>query len=393
MKLSTRMARWKLVGIAVAAMAVGAPLALWVGSQQRTQAATTPAGMPSAPVPAEPSATPTASASAPPTVTATASASPTATPIVDEPEATTLPEQREALYRMMARELDVTPAQVEAVKAIVEASPVISQGNPEVSKHPVTRAECRKIRAKAGIDDPPIAAPCTRKNMAPLYDPGAGEEAKDAKVCIDRFEFPNIPCAYPVVYPSSREAALLCEAVGKRICDAHEWEGGCAGALHEVSVEYDFDKPRPYATWIHNKNREIRWAHGKKKDDARCGTLSHKSLTCPGGGWKQCGTNTYPAGAFPGCVSPLGVYDQHGNAAEHMNLPLAPEELASRGGTGQTEMKGSWFAFVAVLDPHEDDCRWRAKDWHPSKLMEIESHRNYHLGFRCCASVTAPKQP
>ena len=42
-----------------------------------------------------------------------------------------------------------------------------------------------------------------------------------------------------------------------------------------------------------------------------------------------------------------------------MNLPLAPEELASRGGDGVTEMKGSWFVF-ATIEAHEDDCRWRA---------------------------------
>jgi hypothetical protein len=84
------------------------------------------------------------------------------------------------------------------------------------------------------------------------------------------------------------------------------------------------------------------------------------------------------------------VYDQHGNAAEHMNLPLAPEELASRGGTGATEMKGSWFVFQR-LEAHEDDCRWRAKDWHPSRLMAPESHENYHLGFRCCADVDAAR--
>ena len=38
-------------------------------------------------------------------------------------------------------------------------------------------------------------------------------------------------------------------------------------------------------------------------------------------------------------------------------------------------------------EAHDDDCRWRAKDWHPSALMDVESHRNYHLGFRCCAGV------
>ena len=72
-----------------------------------------------------------------------------------------------------------------------------------------------------------------------------------------------------------------------------------------------------------------------------------------------------------------------------MNLPLRPEEMASAGGSGSTEMKGSWFVFQHE-DAHEDDCRWRAKDWHPSKLMAEESHRNYHLGFRCCADVPPP---
>ena len=90
------------------------------------------------------------------------------------------------------------------------------------------------------------------------------------------------------------------------------------------------------------------WAYGPTKDHAQCATGSLKSPTCPDGGYGLCGSNTYPAGAFPECVSPFGVYDQHGNAAEHMNLPLRPEELASRGGLGETEMKGSWFIFATA---------------------------------------------
>jgi formylglycine-generating enzyme required for sulfatase activity len=222
--------------------------------------------------------------------------------------------------------------------------------------------------------------------MVPVYDPGANETAKDARVCIDQFEFPDIPCAFPVVFPTPREAALLCAAVGKRICDAHEWEGACAGAVHTPEVEYAFGKERPYATWLHNEHREVRWAYGAHKNHALCATQAVKSPRCPGGGWTLCGTHTWPAGSFLACVSPFGVYDQHGNAAEHMNLPLSPAELASRGGTGATEMKGSWFIFERE-EAHEDDCRWRAKDWHPSALMAEDGHRNYHLGFRCCKSV------
>src|SRR5690606_384483 len=92
----------------------------------------------------------------------------------------------------------------------------------------------------------------------------------------------------------------------------------------------------------------------------------------------------YPAGSFPECVSPTGVYDQHGNAAEHMSLPVYPKELAEGPASGWTEMKGSWFVFSAQ-EAHPDDCRWRAKNWHTTRIAEPLSHRNYHLGFRCCA--------
>ncbi len=312
----------------------------------------------------------------------------------DEPPPTTLVEQRLSLFHALETQLDLSPDQLAAVEAIVLGSHFIGQGNPKISHHAMSPAECRKIRAEAGhpVTLVSLHPPCDRENMVPLYDPGAGQTAADAPVCIDQFEFPDIPCEYPVVYPSSREAALLCVAAGKRICDAHEWEGACAGALHPPEVEYEFGKPRPYATWLHNKHREIRWAYGPTKDHALCATGAVKSPTCTGGGYEICGTHTWPAGAFPACVSSFGVYDQHGNAAEHMNLPLAPDQLASRGGTGATEMKGSWFIF-AREEAHEDDCRWRAKDWHPSALMAEDSHWNYHLGFRCCKDVTSSTRP
>jgi hypothetical protein len=339
-------------------------------------------------VPAEPAAP---SASIPVEASASAAPAPPRRPPPTETDTlpATLAEQREELYRRMAYELELSDASVDAVRKIIEPSPVMGQGNPTITRHPMKRSECRAVRAAAGLDDSGSPkAPCRAKNMVPLFDPAAGETASDAKMCIDEFEFPDIPCEYPVVYARSSQAALLCEAVGKRLCDAHEWEGACAGALHEPDVEYAWGKPRPYATWLHNKTREIRWSYGPKKDHARCATGALKSPECLAGGWTLCGSNTYPAGSFPACVSPLGAYDLNGNAAEHMNLPLKPEDLASRGGSGETEMKGSWFIF-ARAEAHEDDCRWRAKDWHPSKVADPESHRNYHLGFRCCQDVTA----
>lgn len=319
----------------------------------------------------------------------------------------TLEAQREALFRRMRARMRVTDAQMDEVRAIFEASSVLGQGNPAVTKYPMTRKECRERRAAAGVHDEDKPA-CGAPFMVPIYDPTAGETEADARVCIDRYEFPGFPCEHPVVFPTAREAAALCAAVGKRLCDAHEWEGACAGAVHAPDVEYAFGKSRKDSRRMHNKERQIVWAYGPTKDHARCATGSRKSKKCTAGGWKHCGSNTYPAGAFPGCVSPFGVYDLHGNAAEHMNLPTKPEELASAGPgateakhgdpltakigvLGWTEMKGSWFIF-SRYEAHKDDCRWRAPDWHATRVMDFKSHANYHLGFRCCASTTGARE-
>ena len=71
-----------------------------------------------------------------------------------------------------------------------------------------------------------------------------------------------------------------------------------------------------------------------------------------------------------------------------MNLPLAEDQMSSRGSTslGYTEMKGSWFIFDTYY-AHPDWCRWRAPFWHGSRVMDVDSHHNYHLGFRCCKTV------
>jgi formylglycine-generating enzyme required for sulfatase activity len=187
--------------------------------------------------------------------------------------------------------------------------------------------------------------------------------------------------------------------MGKRLCDAHEWEGACEGRL--LAPDYRFDLSRGVEPGeavrrmrsAHNRAHapEKRWSYGPSYQRGVCGAASHKTASCPGGGWSACGSNTYPAGSFPACRSNLGVYDLHGNAAEHMNLPLNPSQMASLGSQtlGYTEMKGSWFVFDTI-QAHEDWCRWRAPYWHGSRILDPHSHANYHLGFRCCKTLPRP---
>jgi len=288
----------------------------------------------------------------------------------------------------MRRELGVSGEAMARIEAIFAASPVLGQGNPAISIHPMLRSSCRRIRREAGLTPARVAA-CGAPNMVPLFDTETGETEADAPVCIDQLEFPDIPCEYPVVHVRAQEAALLCEALGKRLCDAHEWEGACAGSLRPPDAEYVWGWPRPAATYAHNVRRAKVWAYGPKKNHTLCATGSFVTSGCPGGGWSACGSNTYPAGAFPECQSTFGVFDQHGNAAEHMSLPALPGDLESRGGDGLTEMKGSWFAF-STMEVHEDDCRFRAPAWHETRVMNDKSHMNYHLGFRCCGDVAPP---
>jgi hypothetical protein len=312
-------------------------------------------------------------------------------------EAQSLAEQNEALFRELQQVYALSEGQMQSLRKIFSASGYIGQGNPAVTRHPVSPQGCREKLAKSGVryENAEFEKICGAKYMAPLYDP-ARQKAQDAGACIDQFEFPDIPCAYPVVWVRAREAAEICQVMGKRICDAHEWEGACAGALEPPDYRFDLARGVDANTAVgrmqqaHNRAHAATkaWAYGPGYQKGICAAASIKTPGCGGGGWKTCGSNTYPAGTFPGCHSALWVYDQHGNAAEHMNLPLNESQMSSRGSRelGVTEMKGSWFIFD-TYHAHEDWCRWRAPYWHGTRVMDAHSHANYHLGFRCCKTI------
>jgi hypothetical protein len=308
-----------------------------------------------------------------------------------------LQKQNEALFRQLQRVHLLSDAQMSAVRAIFAKSGYISQGNPAITRHPVTPDECEAKLKRASIDyqNPRFEKICGGKYMAPLYNP-ATQRPEDARTCIDQFEFPDIPCAYPVVWVKATEAAQVCRAIGKRLCDAHEWEGACAGSLE--APDYRFDLARGVSPGdgiyrmraAHNQayGSSKSWSYGPEYQKGICATASQKTPGCNGGGWSGCGSNTFPDGDFPACHSSLQVYDLNGNAAEHMNLPLNESQMSSLGSLdlGYTEMKGSWFVFDQYR-AHEDWCRWRAPFWHGSRVMDPGSHANYHLSFRCCKSL------
>lgn len=308
-----------------------------------------------------------------------------------------LQEQNEILFRQLKQVRGLTDEQVNAIRSIFERSGYIGQGNPLITKHPVTPEQCAAKLKQQGVqyENPRFEKICGGKYLAPLYDPKT-QQPEDAKVCIDQFEFPDIPCTYPVVWVKAREAAEICWAEGERLADAHEWEGACQGDLEPPDYHFELLKGlSPEAAIarmraLHNQADAAtkRWSYGPEYKTGICATGSIKTDGCNGGSWTGCGSNTYPTGSFPACHSPLEVYDLNGNAAEHMNLPVNESQMSSLGShtLGYTEMKGSWFIFDTYR-AHEDWCRWRAPFWHGSLVMDEHSHANYHLGFRCVKTL------
>ena len=266
-----------------------------------------------------------------------------------------------------------------ALEKALKAAPWASQGN-SAAIHPVTREQCYTQSIKTGLlkGGNSDIKDCGHPNMAIVPTQNGG------KVCIDRYEFPNIPCDYPVTWTQADQAESICRSIGKRLCDAHEWEGACANIAQPDD-------------WAHpgNASRKKIWAYGDQRHPELCAFGQPKSPGCEKAietnkaVRESCGPNTWPSGSFPQCAGELGVYDLHGNAAEHMNLARNIKEAGRNRGSGVTEMKGSWFVFPKTGDHvvHDDDCLWRAPGWHRTEVSNSGSHANYHLGFRCCADV------
>jgi formylglycine-generating enzyme required for sulfatase activity len=277
--------------------------------------------------------------------------------------------QREQILNTL-KQRGLSDIQIEKIMEIFNRSPLTGDGVPSITSHPMTVEQC-KINANYYGGFIAEDKECGFSYMKKIND----------TTCIDQFEFPGVPCEYPLTWITVNSASDICHVMGGRLPDAHESEGACAGEVLDPNEDYNFNLSRRQATIVHNSERKI--TYGLNLDNIKCATSSNKSPKCNASEPSKCGSNSFPSGSFPKCVSPLGIYDLIGNVAEMMNLPLSKNQLKD---VGETELKFAWFAFDK-LHPHLYDCRWRAPSWHASKINEKKSHANYHLGFRCVKDI------
>ena len=152
-------------------------------------------------------------------------------------------------------------------------------------------------------------------------------------VCIDRFEWPNIPGEKPllgisgVAEPQDEEKGILmnaedlCRSVGKRVCKAKEWIAACEGAQKN---KYPFgDKLPKYTpgdnTGLCNYDKKYRAV-----DEYKVFTRDPEEM--------EFLDQSEPVGHRKTCVSTSGAWDMMGNAEEWVRCKDGVEGwcLASR---------------------------------------------------------------
>ena len=251
----------------------------------------------------------------------------------------------------------------------------VNQGNKAIARHLASKAQCLEGLRGVVLQTEEQRERCEgAPNMVPIYKNG---RLGSAKVCMDLFEFPNLPCELPVVWAAPTQAAAVCELQGKRLCTQEEWVLACRG-------DPGGGEPTAYA---YGDALDLEVCNTAKRHRAVDGTDCDADSAASA--WKTCATDTEPSGAFPRCRSRFGVFDQHGNVAEIMTRLDAD-------GTVYGQLKGSAFFYAEVArernarppegrETYPDHCAHDPR-WHVEPMASAW-HVNYHLGFRCCKTI------
>jgi len=189
-------------------------------------------------------------------------------------------------------------------------------------------------------------------------------------VCVDRWEAflvdhspydaPTAPGiasaaegAVPQGYISGELAQASCEAAGKRLCTATEWMRACGGpdaTTYPYGDVYDPDAC----------NTSYAGDHPVCDYFGTCdGVWDTAHMNDPGIN-QQPGTED-ASGTNPGCVTPEGIYDLHGNLHEWTSDP---------DGT----FKGGFYADASI---NGAGCTY-------TTTAHDFTYHDYSTGFRCC---------
>jgi sulfatase modifying factor 1 len=173
--------------------------------------------------------------------------------------------------------------------------------------------------------------------------------------CIDRFEYPNLKGAYPLILVSWHEAEALCKVRSERLCTEDEWTFACEG---EQALPYPNGYDRDEKACVIDRA----WRQYDDRAFAVRGSEAAKSEL-------DFLWDGETSGSRPACRSPFGVYDMTGNVDEW---------------TRSTEREGYSSIFKGgYWGPVRARCR-------ASTRAHNEDFMFYQEGFRCCADTPEP---
>lgn len=175
-------------------------------------------------------------------------------------------------------------------------------------------------------------------------------------VCIDRYEYPNVPGQKPRLAMSGMseeigpvyDAETLCGVQGKRTCTRKEWMAACRGP-EGSNLPYGGKKPQPGKCNTDKQWRDVNASKVARRDAKELARLDQSA----------------PAGSFADCESPSGAYDMVGNAEEWVRCDAGVEGWCLVGGYWADARSSCSY----VITKH-------APGWH-----------YYEIGTRCCKDM------
>lgn len=177
-----------------------------------------------------------------------------------------------------------------------------------------------------------------------------------AGFCIDRYEAPNREGAKPLLLQSARSGEEWCRARDKRLCLEREWVRACRGPDGR-----DFPYGHAWRRGVCNDDktwRSPRWSAIRSYPAPAARTETDRL------------DQSEASGSRDGCVSPEGVHDLTGNAAEWV---VRTEDNPTN---FEHVVKGCYWA-RCFRPPHIPDCAY-------VNYAHQSPERSYEMGFRCC---------
>jgi formylglycine-generating enzyme required for sulfatase activity len=181
------------------------------------------------------------------------------------------------------------------------------------------------------------------------------------KFCIDRYEAPNQKGAKPLMMQTADDAETYCKQKGKSLCNEDQWVRACGGPKH-----WNYPYGISYKRGVCNDDKANRVAHWGKLQKWPAQISKDEAIRLD---------QSEPSGTRPACVTPEGVADMTGNAAEWV-------KRTQKNPTNYSHVVKGCFWGQCYRKPHGPACDY-VNYAHP------KGFRSYEFGFRCCAAPTS----